>query len=77
MIVLKFSVDQINDGVCVLEEVNTGNIIQINIESLPKGIVEGNIVLLKDGVYELDVVDEVKRRLSLRDRMNKLKQNNK
>lgn len=76
MINLKFSVDQINGSVCILEEVNTGNIIQINIESLPEGIVEGNIVVLKDGVYELDIVDEGKRRLSLRERMNKLKKTN-
>ena len=73
---MKFSVDQINGSVCILEEVNTGNIIQINIESLPEGIVEGNIVVLKDGVYELDIVDEGKRRLSLRERMNKLKKTN-
>lgn len=72
---MRFSVDQINGDICILEEVNTGNIIQINIKSLPDGIVEGNIVVLNDGVYELDIVDEAKRRLSLRERMNKLKQN--
>ena len=74
---MRYSVDQINDDVCVLEEINTGNIVQVNIESLPKGVSEGNIVVLKQDVYELDIEDESKRRLSLRERMNKLKQVNK
>ena len=73
---MKFSVDQINDEICVLEEVNTGDIMEVKRECLSEGIVEGNIVILVNGVYELDKDEENKRRLSLRERMNKLKQNN-
>ena len=69
----KYSVDRIEDNVVVLENISTGEIIEINIDSIDFDVVEGNILVCNDGVFSLDKKEEDIRRSSLRDRLERLK----
>ncbi len=69
----KFSVDRIEEDIVVLENISTGEILEISIDEIDFSVIEGNIVVLKDGVFSLDVEVEIERRESLRERLNRLK----
>ena len=69
----KYSVDRIEDNVVVLENISTGEIIEINKSSFEFDVVEGNILVCNDGVFSLDKKEEDSRRSSLRERLERLK----
>ena len=69
----KYSVDRIEDNIVVLENISTGEIIEINIDSIDFDVVEGNILVCNDGVFSLDKKEEDIRRSSLRERLERLK----
>ena len=69
----KYSVDRIEENIIVLENISTGEIIEIDKNSLDFDVVEGNILICNDGVFSLDKKEEDVRRSSLRDRLNRLK----
>ena len=73
---MKYVVDQINEQVCVLESLDDGNILEVLLDVLPDNIREGSILILNNDVFTVLVSEEVKRKESLRERMNRLKKNN-
>lgn len=72
---MKYAVDRIIEDIVVLEDLENGNILEVNIKKLPDGVHEGSIIIYKDDNYTLDTKLEENRRTSLRDRLNKLKRN--
>lgn len=70
---MKFSVDRIEEGIAVLENINSKEIIEVEVNELDFVIVEGNILVYENGVFSLDKSEEELRRESLRERLNKLK----
>ena len=69
----KYSVDRIEEDIIVLENIENKEIIEINKSELDFEVVDGNILKLVDGKFELDQKVEVSRKESLRDRLNRLK----
>ncbi len=69
----KYSVDRIEEDIIVLENIENKEIIEINKCELDFEVVDGNILKLVDGKFELDQKVEVSRKESLRDRLNRLK----
>lgn len=69
----KYSVDRIEEDIIVLENIENKEIIEINKCELDFEVVDGNILKLIDGKFELDQEVEVSRKESLRDRLNRLK----
>ena len=69
----KYSVDRIEEDIIVLENIDNKEIIEINKSELDFEVVHGNILRLVDGKFVLDKEIEVKRKESLRERLNRLK----
>ena len=69
----KYSVDRIEEDIIVLENIENKEIIEINKCELDFEVVDGNILKLVDGKFELDQEVEVSRKESLRERLNRLK----
>ena len=69
----KYSVDRIEEDNIVLENIDNKEIIEINKSELDFEVVDGNILRLVDGKFVLDKEIEVKRKESLRERLNRLK----
>ena len=69
----KYSVDRIEEDIIVLENIENKEIIEINKTELDFEVVDGNILKLVDGKFELNQEVEVSRKESLRDRLNRLK----
>ena len=69
----KYSVDRIEEDIIVLENIDNKEIIEINKSEIDFEVVDGNILRLVDGKFVLDKEIEVKRKESLRERLNRLK----
>ena len=63
----KYSVDRIEEDIIVLENIENKEIIEINKCELDFEVVDGNILKLVDGKFELDQEVEVSRKESLRE----------
>lgn len=72
---MKYSVDRIEGDIVVLDNVETTEIIQVNKNDLGFEVREGNILILVNGKFTLDMAEEVRRRNALRERMDRLKRN--
>lgn len=72
---MKFIIDRIEDNIAICENLETKELIEININELPKNIKDGNIIILENNIYKLDVTEEQLRRRRLREKFNKLKNN--
>ncbi len=70
---MKFSVDQIIDEICILENIETGEIREVNVKDLPTGIHEGAILEYVNEKYVLNEEIEQERKMSFRARLDALK----
>ena len=70
---MKYSIDRIEENIAVLENIETKEIIEVEISQLPDNIKETNIVIYENDVYILDKNTEETRKKDLLSRFNKLK----
>lgn len=70
---MKYSIDRIEDNIAVLENIETNEIIEVDISLLPNNIKETNIVIYENDEYELDKNTEETRKKDLLSRFDKLK----
>lgn len=68
-----YIVDRIENNFAVLENINTKETIDININLLPKNLKEGNVIKYKNNKYIIDKKAEQRRRNSILEKFNKLK----
>ncbi len=73
---MKYSIDKILDNIATLENVETKQIIEVNIKDLPEEIHEGSILVLEKGKYKLDLDEEEIRRKRIEEKFNKLRSKN-
>ena len=73
---MKYAVDRIEEDIVVLENIKTGEILEVSISNLPKGIHEGSILVKDNAEFLIDLDTEKERRESLRERLERLKGNN-
>ena len=70
---MKYAIDRIEENIAILEDINTKEKLEINVNELPKEIKEGSILLFKDNKYILDKNEEEQRRTIILEKFNKLK----
>lgn len=70
---MNYAVDQINGNIAVLENIMSGEKIEIDVSSLPKNIKEGSLLLLQNNKYILNKTLEKSRREMLQNKLNRLK----
>lgn len=70
---MKYSIDRIENDIAVLENIDTNEIIEIEISLLPENIKESNIVIYENNKYKLDQETEDSRKKDLLSRFSKLK----
>lgn len=70
---MKYSIDRIENDIAVLENIDTNELIEVEISLLPENIKETNIVIYEDDGYKLDQQTEENRKKDLLSRFNKLK----
>lgn len=68
---MKYCIDHIENGIALLENIETGEKKEVKTEVLPIEIKEGNVVVEKE-TYEIDLTEEQKRRDALSERFNNL-----
>lgn len=71
---MKYSIDRIENGIAILENLETGIKKEVTLELLPENVIEGNVIIEKE-TYELDLTSEQERRNSLKSRFDNLKKN--
>ena len=70
---MKYSVDRIEGNIAVLEELDTGNIIEIDASKLPHFIEDGTIVRYENDEYVVDKDEEDIIRERIREKLERLK----
>ena len=70
---MKYSVDRIINNIVVLENLDTKELLEIDIEKLPKNIKDGTILKLENNQYLLDEITQKTREETIREKMERLK----
>lgn len=70
---MKYCIDRIENDIAVLENLETKEIIEININLLPNNIKENSIVIYDNYEYIIDKETEKERKKNLLSKFNKLK----
>lgn len=69
---MKYSIDRIENDIVILENIETGSIIEEKTINLPSTISEGTILILKDGYYKIDKNLEEERRKNIKNKFDSL-----
>lgn len=72
---MKFSVDRIEGNIVVLENLESKEMIDVDISKFDFDVKDGCIVILENGIYKHDNITENAKKNCLRERLNKLKKN--
>lgn len=70
---VKFSVDRIIDNIVIIENLETKELLEINIKELPENIKDGTILKLENNQYILDETTQKIREETIREKMERLK----
>ena len=70
---MKYSVDRIENNIAILENLDTKELIEVEVTILPQNIKESNILIYENNQYLLDKDTEQQRKNDLLSRFNKLK----
>ena len=68
-----WSIDRFENNLAILENINTKEKKEVNINLLPKNIKEGSIISYKDNTYLLKINEEEKRRQQILEKFQKLR----
>lgn len=70
---MKYAIDRIENNIAILENLETKEIIEVDISLLPEESKESSIITIIDNEYKLDIEEEQERKESLLNRFNKLR----
>lgn len=70
---MKYAIDRFENNLAILENLETKEIIEIDVKKLPSNICEGSILVEDNGVYVRDLSTEKARRDLIFEKFNKLK----
>ena len=70
---MKWAIDRIEENIVVLENIESGEIIEVNIIDFPFEVKEGMILAQTDSGYIVDKTEEGNRLSSIQDKFNRLK----
>ena len=69
---MSYIIDRIEDGIAVLEDKNTGEIIELPKKALPRGAKEGQLLTKQGESFVIDRAGTDKRREEMRARLDKI-----
>lgn len=69
---MKLVIDRIEGKIVICQKLENKEMIEINIEELPKEIKEGNVLILENGEYKIDIEEEEKRRKRIEEKTKNL-----
>ena len=72
---MKYAVDRIINDIAILENIETNEMCEIDISTLPFSIYEGAVISLKNGIYYLEENVEARRRKMIEDRFKRIRDN--
>ena len=72
---MKYAVDRVEENIAVCQNLDTNEIIEIDLKLLPKRIKDGTILIYEDNKYKIDKKKKKKRRLAILEKFNRLKKN--
>lgn len=72
---MKYIIDRIEDNIAILENQETKEMIDININELPANIKEGNVLIYENKKYYIDVNLEQERKKNILEKFQKLRKN--
>lgn len=67
-----FSIDRFEDIFAVCEDLETGEIVNIEINTLPQNCKEGSIITLENGVYTIDIQKTLEKQKDISKMVNNL-----
>lgn len=70
---MKYAIDRIEDNIATLENIDNNEIINIDINNLPKNIKEGTILKYENNTYTIDEKEELERRKKIQAKFARLK----
>ena len=70
---MRYAVDQIIEGIAILENIETKEKKEVNISLLPANIHDGTIIVFENNEYKQDIKYEIERRNILKEKLNKIK----
>ena len=70
---MKYAIDRIENNIAILENIETKEIIEVELSILPENIKESNVLLFENNEYKLDIEGEAIRRQNILNRFNRLK----
>ena len=70
---MKYSIDRIIEKIAILENLETKEIIEVNLEDLPQDIKDGTILKLENNKYIFDQETQKTREETIREKMERLK----
>lgn len=70
---MKYVIDRIIDNICVLENIDTLEVIEIKKDMLPDNVSEKNVVEFSNGIYNIDDTTYEDRKKILSDKLERLK----
>lgn len=71
---MKFVIDKIEDNIVVLENIETGEIINEEKNNLPIDVKEKDVLKLENNIYVLDILTKEERIKRIMEKMNFLRQ---
>lgn len=72
---MKYIIDRIEDNIAILENQETKEMIDIDINELPANIKEGNVLIYENKKYYIDVNLEQERKKNILEKFQKLRKN--
>lgn len=73
---MKFAIDRIEKDIAVLENIDNNDIIEVNVNELPKNVKEKDIVKKENNEYVLDVKEKEERINRINEKFEMLKKSN-
>lgn len=70
---MKYVVDKVEENVAVLENLATGEILEVDLSLLPNEIRESNVLVCNNNRYFIDSFEESSRRDMLKNKFDKLR----
>lgn len=70
---MKYAIDRIIENVALLENLDTKELIEVDVSLLPADIYDGMVVKYVDGVYFSDIKEENERFNRIQEKLNRLK----
>ena len=72
---MKYALDRIEENIAILENIKTGEKINVSIFKLPSNIHEGTILKQENNTYIIDTKEEEERRRKIQEKFKKLRGN--